>query len=350
MKKIIFSICLAALAVGCTKTEVNYGATDQIAFAPVASNVTKAAVQSGAPGCNLIVSANAGLDGNDTNTTVDISECTELYFNNVEFTGTTAYTAQGYFWPNVKYLTFAGITKSAGVNVEKVTMDVDANSIVITDYPQQPVGTVDNDLMWFASTTPTGKTNNAISVEMKHACSWLVLNFYGDETAGNTVRPWNITKVTLNDLSDKETVTLSDAAVWTTSGTKNQDLVVYENATGIGMQQSTFFTPSINGIIVIPQKPTTISVTYNYLSQGINTTDKTSDDITIEETATVELNFDGTANQSNTWSNWAAGKKYTYDIKLTATGIKIAPTASSWVDYDADGNNTNGNQSIPGTI
>ena len=348
MKKIIFSICLAALAVGCTKTEVNYGATDQIAFAPVAQMSTKAAVQSGAPGCSLIVSANAGTDS-------DASTYTEPYFKNVVFSGPDEYTATGYFWPNVKKLTFAGVTASAGVDINKVTMNVNGNSITVADYPQQAINTTNNDLMWFERTAPQGKTTNAISVNLKHACSWLVLNFYGDETAGNTVRPWNITKVTLNDLSDKETVTLSDAAVWTTSGTKNQDLLVYENTTGIGMQQSTFFTPSIDGIIVIPQKPTTISVTYNYLSQGINTTDNTSDDITIEETATVELNFDGTANQSNTWSNWAAGKKYTYDIKLTATGIKIEPTASPWVDYDytpanKDTNNNPIIDPIPGTI
>ena len=116
------------------------------------------------------------------------------------------------------------------------------------------------------------------------------------------------------------------------------DIEVYDNGSktsgGTGMQQLTVFTPDEDRIIVIPQKPTTLSVTYNYLSQGINTT-STDDDIVIEETATVNLNYDSEADKPSTWSSWAPGFKYTYNIQLTATGIKIAPTASAWTDYDS---------------
>ena len=347
MKKIIFSICLAALAVGCTKTEVNYTEPDQIAFAPVASNVTKAALGEGdVPTSDLIVSAFAG-------TGTDQAAYTEAYFKNVEFKpGTTdatkrIFTANGYFWPNVKKLTFAGITKSAGLSDNSSVLIYDAaattaddrNKFIIYNYSQPQSLSIENqDFMWFDRTTPSAKMDAAISVEMKHACSWIVLNFYGDETAGNTTRPWKITNVTLNNLSDKESVTLGANAVWTSTGNKNVDIEVYNNGSkttgGTGMQQSTLFTPNANSIIVIPQKPTTLSVTYNYLSQGIDTP-STDDDIVIEETATVKLNYDGEADNSSTWSSWAPGFKYTYNIQLTATGIKIAPTASAWTDYDS---------------
>ena len=356
MKKIIFSICLAALAVGCTKTEVNYSDTDQIAFAPVASNVTKAALTEGqVPTCDLIVSAFAGTGTNQ-------AAYTEAYFKNVVFTPGTGnnsgiFTATGYFWPNVKKLTFAGITKSAGLSDNSSVLIYDAaatdeddrNKFIIYNYSQpNSLSIADQDFMWFDRTTPSGKTDAAISVEMKHACSWIVLNFYGDETAGNSTRPWNITNVTINDLSDKESVTLGSEAVWTSTGTPNVDIDVYTNTSGTGMQQSTFFTPNANSIIVIPQTPTTLSVTYNYLSQGINTT-STDDDIVIEETATVNLNYNGDSEDPTTWDSWAPGFKYTYNIQLTATGIKIAPTASTWTPYDAD-TNTNGTQNIPETI
>lgn len=335
-------MCLAALAIGCAKTEVQFEETDAISFAPVAHNATKAAVESGAPGCNLIVSANAGTAGEEAST------YDELYFDEVTFSGSAEYTAEGYFWPNVKHLSFAGITQSAGISTNNVTIDVDDNTITVTDYPQQEVGTTNNDLMWFGRTTPAGKTTNAIPVTLNHACSWIVLNFYGDETAGNTKRPWKITKVTINDLALTGKAILTSSASWPTDnlGSRNKDLEVYnegdKTSGGTEMEQSTPFIPSEDGIIVIPQEPTTISVTYNYVSQFGTDDTKETDDIVIEETKTVSLAYNGTA-------AWAPGTKYTYDILLTATGIKIAPTASTWVDYDNDGN-TGDNDNIPGTI
>lgn len=366
MKKILFSICLAALAIGCAKTEVQFEQTDQISFAPVARNATKAALDENAiPTENLIVSANAGMPGSAA------SACSELYFDKVEFVKGTddIFTAEGYFWPNVKHLSFAGVTKSAGINISDVEIDVDANSIIITDYPQQQFGTEQNDLMWFEHTSPVGKTDDAIDVTLKHACSWIVLKFKGTEDTGAT-RPWKITRVTIDNLSVEETATLAytqdspteAVAVWTEN---NQDanlasLTVYEytktdaevtaNAKHVGqsLSSSTAFTPDATGIIVIPQTPTRISVTYNYISQVRD--DAEGGNIVIEETATVDLTYaTETIGENKVSKKWEAGKKYTYDITITATGIKIAPSASPWVDYDAD-NSTNGNQSIPGTI
>lgn len=338
-------MCLAALAIGCAKTEVQFEQTDLISFAPVAHNATKAAVQSGAPGCDLLVSANAGTAGAAASTYVD------LYFDEVTFSGSTEYTAEGYFWPNVKHLSFAGITQSAGISTNNVTIDVDANTITVTNYPQQEVGTLYNDLMWFEQTAPVGKTNNAIPVTLNHACSWIVLNFIGDETAGNTKRPWKITNVRINDLAASGKAILTSSASWPTDnlGLRNKDLVVYNDGTGKEMEQSTKFVPSADGIIVIPQRPTSISVTYNYVSQFGPDNNIETDDIVIEETATVNLNYDGTSNDGSDWTSWAAGTKYTYDITLTATGIKIAPTAATWEIYDADGDGGN-KDNIPGTI
>jgi hypothetical protein len=352
MKKIVYTICLAALAIACSKTEVQFEQTDAISFAPVAQVATKAAVQSGAPGCALIVSAFAGTGSDQT-------AYTEAYFKNVEFADPDkngVFEASGYFWPNVKKLTFAGVTKSAGfadgtsVSIYDATntVEADRNKIVIYNYEQPEAGAANNDLMWFDRTIPAGKptaSNYAENVSLKHSCSWIVLNFYGDATSGGT-RPWKITNVTINGLAVTGKAELTSTATWPASGlgAKTKALVVYAQGTkenGLGAAIDTDFIPLPDGIIVIPQEPTTISVTYNYLSQGANTTE-TTDDIRIEETATVSLEYNGT-------TAWAPGTKYTYDIQLTATGIKIAPTASTWVVYDNDGNAGN-KDNIPGTI
>lgn len=346
MKKIIYSICLLSLAVGCAKTEVQYDQPEQISFAPVAGTVTKGAVSSGnAPGCKLIVSANAGTAGNNAST------YTELYFDEVEFTGTSEYTATGVFWPNVKYLSFAGITMSAGISTDNVTLDVDSNSITVTDYTQPEVGVDDNDLMWFGQTAPAGKQSEAIEVSMQHACSWLVFNFKGDVTTGNATRPWKITNVTINGLSAQETATLSTTASWSESGTKTKSLVVYNDNTNVGTGINTTFTPSGNGIIVIPQTPpTTLSVTYNYVSQFGSDDSTETDDTVITETATIDLTYETeTINGSEVSKKWEAGKKYTYDITIGATAIKIAPTAGEWEPYGKNNEKLEGTP-ITGTI
>lgn len=346
MKKVIFSMCLAALAIGCAKTEVQFEETDLISFAPVTHNATKAAVQSGAPGCNLLVSANAGTAGAEASTYED------LYFDEVTFSGTTEYTAEGYFWPNVKHLSFAGITQSAGISPNNVAIDVNDNTITVTNYPQQEVETPNNDLMWFGQTAPAGKTTNAIPVTLNHACSWIVLNFKGDGTTANSTRPWKITNVTINGLSANETATLTDVAVWSeTQANKTKSLVIYNDPHEVGTGINTTFSPNNQNIIVIPQTPpTTLSVTYNYVSQFGTDGTTESDDIVIEETATVDLTYaTETINEEEVSKKWEAGYKYTYDITITATGIKIAPSASTWIDYDADGDGGN-EDNIQGTI
>ena len=341
MKKIFLSLVALAALAACSKSGVAYTEDDSISFSPVAYNQTKAALAKDAvPTCDLIVSANAGT-GNDATT------YTEPYFSNVVFTQTATgiFTANGYFWPNVKYLTFSGITKSAGVKIADVTMDVDGNEIEIANYPQQKVDTENNDLMWFEHTTPAGKRNDAIPVAMKHACSWIVLNFIGDETSGNTTRPWKITNITINSLTAAETATLTGSAVWSTDKASTMTLGVYSNGNkttgGTPLSESDVFTPSANGIIVIPQVPTTLSITYNYVSQGLDTPGDTTDDKVIEEIATVNLNFDGDSDDINTWNAWQPGTKYIYDVTIGAAAIKIAPKAGDWVVYDADGDSGN---------
>lgn len=340
MKKIFFSLVALTALAACSKSEVAYTENESISFSPVAYNQTKAALDAGTvPTCSLIVSAFAG-------TGADQTSYLEPYFKNVEFTDANHdgdFEASGYFWPNVKKLTFAGITKSAGfteassVSIYDAsnTLEADRDKFIIYNYLQPNVDVDHNDLMWFDRTEPAGKTTDAIAVTMKHACSWIVLNFFGDATSGNSTRPWKITNITINSLSDKETATLTESAVWSTTGAKNKNLVVYNDTQELNKE--TKFTPSTNGIIVIPQTPTTLSITYNYVSQFGSDNSAEADDVVIEETATVKLNYDGNPEDNSTWTAWKPGTKYTYDITIGAAAIKIAPKAGDWTVYDADG-------------
>lgn len=342
MKKIIFSICLAALAIGCAKTEVQFEQTDAISFAPVAQVATKAALEDA--GFNttvpLYVSASAVTQVKANNTVTGLLTDSsgkviyEKYLNNAEFTrsaSTSPYTGS-YYWPNVKALLFAGYVNTGDATV---TVDNPVQGMTITNYTQPDTG--NNDLMYFFNRGENGygftKTSNNIGVVMNHACAWLVFNIKGDKVTGVTGTSWKILDLQVMDISKTGTATLTSTSVSWDETEKTKEYIIYQNSTGQPLSETNAFTPCPNECIVIPQLPTELYVKYSYVSQA---------GTTIVEETTVPLTFNGS-------DEWAAGYKYTYDITITATAIEIMPTANTWTPYDAD-TSKEGNQSIPGRI
>ena len=342
MKKILFSICLVSLAIGCTKTEVQFDQADQISFAPVAQVATKAALDEAnfntiVP---LYVSASAVTQVKENNTvkgllTDDLGNVIyEKYLNNAEFTrGVSANPYTGsYYWPNVKALLFAGYVNAGSA---AVTVDDPVQTMTISGYTQLDNG--DNDLMYFFNRGTAGygftKTSDNIDVVMKHACAWLVFKIKGNEITGASGSSWKILDLQVMNISKTGTATLTSSNVGWDETDKTKEYVIYQDATGHTLSNTSEFTPCSNDCIVIPQVPTELYVKYSYVSQA---------GTTIVEETTVPLTFNGDA-------EWAAGYKYTYDITVTATAMEIMPTASTWVDYDNDGN-AGDNDNIPGTI
>ena len=338
MKKIIISICLAALAIGCAKTEVQFEQTDAISFAPVAQVATKAALEDA--GFNTTVplhvfaSAVTQVKANNTVTGLLTDDqdnvIYEKYLNNAEFTrsaSTSPYTGS-YYWPNVKALLFAGYVNAGNATV---TVDDPVETMTISGYTQPDNG--NNDFMYFFDNNEgKGYTKQTpqITPVMKHACSWLVFNFYGTTVTSG----WKIHELKVLGIAKSGTATITASNVAWTEGAKNQVYQVYAyNATGTPLSTSAAPFTNEKNIIVIPQLPTELYVKYSYVSQA---------GTTIVEETTVPLAFNGAA-------EWAAGYKYTYDVTVTATAIEIKPTANTWTPYDAD-TSKEGNQSIPGTI
>ena len=152
MKKIVFSICAVAALAACTKSEVAYETPNEIAFSPVASNVTKsvAGYNSGTfdgvfpTDIDLYVFANAGTGA--------VADHDEEYFKNALFEwdstkgtettqGSPAVSTPGAYagnppryWPNVKTLVFAGYSDACNVATltQKPSMDFDHNELTIT--------------------------------------------------------------------------------------------------------------------------------------------------------------------------------------------------------------------------
>ena len=357
MKK-VFYIALAALVLAaCSKTEAVYTPSAEIGFMPVSKYDTKTAI-SGTTYTNdlpFYVYANA----KDNGATNFVSK----YFENALFihestTGTTTHVYHGspaQYWPNVNPLIFAGFTQSGNI-AELVGKDVtnksdaviapatDLTSLTINGYvqPKPTVENADNDFMYFfADNDDAGYTSQTtyISTVMKHACSWITINIKAETAALLTYWPnLEVKNVKFLGLHETGNVTLSEsaAASWTVVGDAAADGVnvrTTEMALTTNFQE---FADYANNTIVIPQAlanndanktaKVQLSVTYSY------TTPAGTNDFT--ETKVLDLFYDG-----DTKSAWQPGKHYIYNLTVTATEIKIAPSSEDWVT-DLNGDST----------
>lgn len=331
MKKIFLSIMAVAALAACTKSEVQYEGTEQIGFAPVAENLTKSVAGVAANGAydatfptdlNLYVFANAQAD--DLSTTWP-----DPYFANASFIyGRIADNgvyegSPARYWPNVKSLIFAGYSNACNIDeiAENSTVSFDAvnktSTIVIKDYVQDNTKTDAgvNDLMWFPWDTKSyTKQTTAVAAQMKHACSWITVKVMRD--AQTTDETWKLDGLKINGLYHTGTATCgTTAATWDVSGATAAETLFSETGTDL-TTAAVAYENNDNNMVVIPQIPTSIDVTYSYVPQ-------TGVDPIQETVPNLSLKYNGDA-------KWESGKHYVYTITITATEILVAPTVEEW--------------------
>ena len=355
MKKIFFAIAAIAAMASCTKTEVQYADESAISFAPVSRLSTKAAVHSTdyPDALNMYVFANAGLDGTDANTTVDLAECTDTYFANAEFANGTHddHVFGGvtpYYWPNVKSLWFAGVSRSGNINNGSTpTVDFAANTITVNGY-QPGEGSLtqgDNDLMYFVPIGPYSKATNAttpVTVTMKHACSWITVKVAGNAVSGASNTTWEIVDLKMTGLATSGNLTVTAGVVAWAEGDKTGEFGLKTANANVKLTQTLTDLLTTTNAVVIPQAPATLYVKYQYVSQPAQGTSGQDGYVpaivTVEET-NIPLTYNGTA-------EWLPGYHYTYDLTISAGEILLQPSAEVWTEYDHD-SATDGNQNIP---
>ena len=343
MKKIFFSLVAIAALAACSKSEIQYEQNVAISFAPVAQNVTKSVAGVDADGDydstfpttqDLYIFANA--QEQDANGVLSQAWNTP-YLVNAQFiagriTDNGVYEGKvAQYWPNVKSLIFAGYSNACNIAdiADDSEVDFGANTITITGYTQNNAdgytkeGDVitlkpgANDLMWFPwDNLSYTKRSSAVPVTMKHACSWITIKVVGDDVTGNT---WKLHELKINGLYHTGTATCgATEATWEVTGTPASE-IVYANTDGEAIAQGTAVAMEnvANNMVVIPQFPTTLDVTYSFVAQ--------SGEIITEIKKDMTLKYNGD-------DKWISGKHYTYTIKITATEILIAPTVEEWVE------------------
>ena len=354
MKKIFFSIVALAALAACTKSEVAYEQPSEIGFAVVAGNMTKAAVDGTTFPTDLNMYIYANTTGNTTSADAD-------YFAKAEFTYLGAYNAvkqegsdvkpvwgggsdsdhrNPYYWPNVNKLHFAGFSKSGNVESATVAYNCVANTLSITGYT--PIGD-DNDLMWFPSTefkqaAGFGKNTTYVPVDMYHACSWITFLVMGDTVTGAANTTYTLTSLNIANIDNTANVVCtgsnnitSASTVWTANEDRTADHAVTfgggytgkltQTATNVETNNAT--TTSGN-VVVIPQKPGVLELTYTYTSGASKTITEV---FSTENNNAPSLKLD----EENT-KNWEPGKHYIYTVTIKANEILVAPAPVDWTD------------------
>lgn len=354
MKKIFFSIVTLAALAACTKSEVAYEQPSEIGFAVVAGNMTKAAVD----GTTFPTDLNMYIYANTTTNAAEDAD----YFAMAEFTYLSAYSAintqssdtkpvwgggssssnrNPYYWPNVNKLHFAGFSKSGNVESATVAYNCVDNTLSITGYT--PTGD-DNDLMWFPSTEfeqseGFGKNTTYVPVDMYHACSWITFLVKGDTVTGANNTTYTLTSLNITNIDNTANVVCTGSNNITSASTvwsQNEDGKTTDHAitfasgyTGKLTQTATNVesndaTTTSGNVVVIPQIPGSLELTYTYTS---NSSQTITEVFSIENDNAPSLKL----NEGNTLA-WEPGKHYIYTITIKANEILVAPTPVDWTD------------------
>ena len=349
MKKIFLSVLAVAALASCTKMDTAYETPQEIGFKAVAGNMTKAAVdgEEFPTTLNMYVFAE----------TMDNTEANANYINNGEFTyhsvldghnvwggGSSATSKKPYYWPNVKTLHFAGYSKSGNANG---TYSCTNGTLSISDYsPGTSTEAGENDLMWFPTTelkkaSGYGKTDKYVEVDMYHTCSWITFLVKGDEVTGASGSTYTIKSLTITNIDQTADVVCSatkDASnaivpsiVWSNNDDQDESYSVpFKTTDGFVLSttsknvETDDATTTSGNIVLIPQVPGKLSLTYTYTSAAGKTITE------IVNNLDLALAKDNSSNVGPTL--WEPGKHYIYTITIKANEILIAPTPVDWTD------------------
>lgn len=335
MKKIFFSLLAIGAIASCAKTEPVYTDGDsEIRIAPVTSIATKADFKNAIDGIQYPLEeefrVNAYWDGKQG----DVMHEDLVYLDNVVFTRRGQYWAGDgatYYWPKNGTLQFACYSPATTPGVTHVPAD-DKYTVTYT----QSANTADTeDFMLAPITVPyTAQTaTENVSVIFEHTMAWITIKVKAaNATAAEAFTVKNLTINGVNTKADLE-AKMADGVQY--DEWSNRDIPAkYEvfNDTYDLTTTAEILENTHNGTVVIPQKPTTLTIVFdqNELEEGgVVTTPGLSG-----QTLTLPLELD-----DETDNKWHPGKHYIYTIVFDLDEILINPSVADWEDVVVEDKN-----------
>ena len=319
MKKIFFSFLAIAALASCAKTESVYmDDNSEIKLNPVTAMNTKAVLE----GTALPATQNFDVFAYWANEPANAAFTTgEEYLiaedqTGVEFVNKGSYWggSEIYYWPKNGSLRFAAYAPST----ENMTHNLATDTYTMT-FTQKALNASVDLLVAPTSRSYTAHTAaDQVSVVFQHALAWVTVKAVAKDDAA--VGMFTITGLQIDDVYN--TADLNAAmgdGVQATEWTDHASATDYEVFSGSQPVTLTATEVETNpkGTIVIPQQPTTVTVTYTQAA-GNAATDLEG------MTHTIDLALDAAD------APWEPGKHYVYTLIFGVDEILINPSIVDW--------------------
>ena len=336
MKKILFSMLAVAAIASCAKTEPTYVEVDsEIKLNPVTTVATKANQLTAITGTQYPVAEafdvyaywinEAGVKSADYLT--DETSGVEFVNKGAYWGGTTTY-----YWPKNGSLRFAAYSPSSldmlhdyAADTYRLDNHVYPAADVTVDAANYTAKTYDI-LVAKTSEPYTAETGaSKVSVKFEHALAWVTFKLQSTEVADGA---FTVEKVVVNDAAKKGTLVANMAKETKTwSDLDNKSAIDVFGGSYTVTPTATVKENVANGLLVLPQTPTTVTVYYtqNELSHTDAAGNKVVDSPALPgQVITVPLVLD------NADDIWEPGKHYTYTVLFDLDEILINPTVEDW--------------------
>ena len=328
MKKIFLALAAVAALAACSKTEYE-DVQNEISFAPVTENITKAMMTGTtfktSEEFNVwayykpVPAGSVGAWMSDSSTPQSYIEDKTFAYNSVK--GEWAGKANPYFWPKNGSLVFVGyypssVTANHTLATQTMTFtDVQESRVDNTGYSE--------DIMYF-NMTPSC-SNGTVAAEFKHALSWISVLLVKDSNTSDQAT------ITVNSVMFTEVNPSGDAEIfaqqpikWTVDGTaraidilEGNPVILTKGNVDVEPYQPLFIPQAMNGNLVIEYEV------------------KSADGSKFTEVKTITLK--GMKDDTNaSLSSWLPAKHYTYTITIGVDQIYINPTVADWANVSVE--------------
>ena len=368
MKKLLLTITAIAALAACSKSHIEYDEPVEIAFNPIAGNVTKSMMTSqgfeGSESFNVWAWYKQVVPGTTvadwTNPSND-----DLYIKEGTFKqkGTTwAGDPTAYYWPKVGSLLFAGYYPTSMANKVDYVLNANENQMVFTDIPQSKVESTgySEDLMYFKMTEKS-VASGPVHVVFKHALSWVTVNLVKgsvqtlpeqdnntstaaaaedeEEEEENTKTTVEYPIIRVNKVSFTNIASVgtgyvdgsygSDGIIECESGTRRETIVTPDGGLELTTTPATQVEP-----LFIPQLFSTANNKLPEMNIEINYTIFSSAEESFTETYTIALSSLTPEGATAKMTGWEPGKHYIYNISIGLTQITIDPKVDTWKEVN----------------
>ena len=329
MKKVFLALAAVAALASCSKSEVAYDeVTEEIGFAPVIENMTKAMVTDNnfpqSEKINLWAYYKPVAAGKAVDEWRADASAVQTYLNHKTFAYNSTkekWSGDGveYFWPKNGSLVFVGyhpesLSSHASHNYDTNTMhfeDIAMSRVAATS------GVYTEDFMYF-NMTPS-YASGAVEANFKHALSWisvlLVKDGYTSDNATITVNKVEFTNVV--SVGDADVIG-ADAIDWDANGAavtveilEGTPVVLAKNNTTVQAYEPLFIPQTMAGKLIVEYEI------------------KSKDGSKFTEVKEITLNGMKDSNEISL-TNWEAGKHYTYTITIGTSEILVDPKVTIW--------------------